>query len=130
MLEGARAKVFWHSRREAGGEIASHLLHNRHASLRGMPTPSNTVHWRTAYVGVEQPLFASLEPMGPVFATIRWVERPKPGWEASIRHRGWERRREAVFRTVLAAERAVERWAAAHETAIREALAQQNCAST
>jgi hypothetical protein len=99
-------------------------MHTTHANLCGMTIPSLTIHWRTAYVGVEQPLFASLEPMGPVFATIRWVELPKPGWEASIRHRGWERRREAAFRTIPAAQRAVERWAAAHEAAIREALKQ------
>lgn len=81
-----------------------------------------TVYWRTPYVGAEQPLYASLAPMGPVFAVVRWIEIPRPRWQATIQHRGWARRREAIFRTIEAAQRAVERWAAAHEAAIREAM--------
>lgn len=81
-----------------------------------------TVYWREAYMGAAWPLFASLEPLGPIFATVCRVEVPRGGWRAIIRHRGWERRLEATFSTIARAQHAVERWAAVHESVVRQAL--------
>lgn len=81
-----------------------------------------TVYWREAYLGVDWPLFASLEPLGPIFATVCRVEVPRGGWRAIIRHRGWELRLEATFSTIARAQHVVERWAVAHESAVRQAL--------
>jgi hypothetical protein len=81
-----------------------------------------TVYWREAYLGAGWPLFASLELIGSVFATVSRVEVPAPGWCATIRHRGWERRLQATFTNIVHAQQAVERWAAAHDRAIRDAM--------
>lgn len=81
-----------------------------------------TVYWREAYLGAGWPLFASLEPVGSVFATVSRVEVPAPGWCATIRHRGWERRLQATFTNIVRAQHAVEHWAAAHDRAIRHAM--------
>lgn len=80
------------------------------------------VYWREAYLGVDWPLFASLEPLGPIFATVSRAEVPRGGWRAVIRHKGWELRLEATFSTIERAQYAVERWATAHEPAVRHAI--------
>lgn len=81
-----------------------------------------TVYWREAYLGADWPLFASLEPLGPIFATVCRVEVPRSGWRAVIRHKGWELRLEATFSTIERAQYAVERWATAHEPAVRHTI--------
>ena len=81
-----------------------------------------TVYWREAYLDADWPLFASLEPLGPIFATVCRVEVPRGGWRAIIRHRGWDLRLEATFSTIARAQHAVERWTAVHESVVRRAL--------
>lgn len=86
-----------------------------------MADQTSKVFWRTAYLGCEWPLYASLEPMGQIFATVSRVEVPVPGWDAVIRHHGWERRLVAHYPTIEMAQKGVERWSDAHRDAVREA---------
>lgn len=74
----------------------------------------------------EWPVYGSLQPMGPVFAVIRWVELPNPGWHVTLQHRGWDRRLAADFRSIEHAKRSVERWTAAHWQAVETALKASN----
>lgn len=95
--------------------------------MDGVDEQHGRVHWRSVLGALEEwPLFASLQPMGPVFATVSRVEVPAPEWQAVIRHRGWDRRMVATFSSRDRAKRAVERWASAHWQAIEAALAAQD----